>query len=629
MTTSPFSLARFEYEHTHLYFLQRKLFDRLEVERPVYLIGSRGTGKTTLLKALSWSEQRNNKSLKLQLRGHTAKYIGIYLKLPEIQLALISEWAAERPPVHANIFSHYIDLVWTEQLLKAVADLVAQGALLVRAEAEQSGVQEMLRATSLEATSGRSQSPRTLLELSQFLQDRREQIELSASIGVPLNQAIERLNLTFHIGAFGRSIAQHLANLCWPSSDETLLPGSFKICMDEGECLDKKQLLVVNTMVRLSRAPAFFVVSFVSPPEDSTQTLLPNLTLQMADRELVPLDEIGEADFRELVEGVASVRVQHALAEPDVKFSAARSLGILDINSLLKDILRESVSANARRLLDDAAAASESSQGNDIPIYETYLVQRLGASTPEPDSSWERRRDTSAGSRKKLVAAYLSICHDVGARPRYAFAEMVLQLSDNCVRDFLAQIDEIFKESNDTLAVFLSRAVDTKTQDKALRSSSQKKYESLPAFGVNNPDETRALVDGLGQLTAMLQRQSPSDRQLRSSERGLFEIRVGEQPPSNLVRLLRSLREAAEAGFLRIASDDGDSLVVRVHTSLAARFGFSYRGAYYHVPMNWHALDQMRSLSDPKALETYVSRCYRVIERSNSQVDLFQDNGHE
>jgi Cdc6-like AAA superfamily ATPase len=629
VNTSPFSLARFEYEHTHLYFLQRKLFDRLEVERPVYLIGSRGTGKTTLLKALSWSEQRNNKSLKQQLRGHSGTYVGIYLKLPEIQLALISEWAAERPPVHANIFAHYIDLVWTEQLLRAVADLIAQGHFLVGAEAEQSRVKEMLLATSLEPKDQHLRAPRTLLELSQFLRDRREQMELSASMGDPLNQTIERLNLTSHIGAFGRAIAQHLATLCWPLSDKNLSPGSFKICMDEGECLDKRQLLVMNTMVRLSRAPVFFVVSFVSPPEDSTRTLLPNLTLQMADRELVPLDEINEADFRDLVEGVATVRVRHALADPDAMFCAARSLGVLDINALLKDILRESVSANARRLLRDAAAAAEGANSDDLPIYETYLEQQLGTSASEPDSSWERRRDASAGSRKKFVAAYLSICHDVGARPRYAFAEMVLQLSDNCVRDFLAQIDEIFKESSDELSVFLSRAVDTKMQDKALRSSSQKKYESLPAFGVNNPDETRALVDGLGQLTAMLQRQSANSRHLRSSERGLFEIKIGEHPPDGLVRLSRSLREAAEAGFLRIASDDGDSLVVRVHTSLAARFGFSYRGAYYHVPMDWHALDHMRSLNDPKALESYVSQCYRGIERSDTQVDLFQDSGHD
>jgi type IV secretory pathway ATPase VirB11/archaellum biosynthesis ATPase len=49
---SPFTASRFEYEGKHLYYLPRGLFGQVEQPKPVYVIGSRGTGKTTLLNAL-------------------------------------------------------------------------------------------------------------------------------------------------------------------------------------------------------------------------------------------------------------------------------------------------------------------------------------------------------------------------------------------------------------------------------------------------------------------------------------------------------------------------------------------------------------------------------------------------
>jgi ABC-type lipoprotein export system ATPase subunit len=51
----------------HLYFLPNDVFSRLEQPKPTYLIGSRGTGKTTLLTALSWKEQLNNPYLSEKL----------------------------------------------------------------------------------------------------------------------------------------------------------------------------------------------------------------------------------------------------------------------------------------------------------------------------------------------------------------------------------------------------------------------------------------------------------------------------------------------------------------------------------------------------------------------------------
>lgn len=648
--TSPFTLARFEYEHVHLYFLQRKLFARLERPKPIYLIGSRGTGKTTLLKTLSWSERLENESLRRQLRGNPfrSRYIGIYLKLPEIQLGLISRWAqSASSDVHANFFAHYLDLVWIEELLSAISELVIANRINIAPDREQACIADICSEDGF-VLEGTGSGPKTLREFARAIRRRREDIELCASTGVPPAEVVKTFRMVHHIGGFGRQVAEKLGSACNAErdNDPQSLGWHFKICMDEGECLDAFQQRVLNTMLRLSKTPLFFVVSFVSYPPDPTSTLIANLTLQQADRELVPLDDMSESEFRELVEGVATVRAQEQLVgQPNVAFDVYKTLGALDINGLLLSILRESVSPFAKQLLEAASAAERQPFFKDIggdggrgrggtrtstPIYQTYLVQKLSLKIPvsEHEPRWKRRKQDSAELRKRIVAAYLSICNDVNADARYASADVVLQTSDNCVRDFLSQVDEIFITANVPLARFLDSVVDPSIQDRAIKAASRKKYDSLPVFGVNNPTETRALVDGLARLTAMLQRGSRDIQHLKSSERGRFVLNLGPEPQGVASQLLRSLREAAEAGFLRLLSQESNPLVFRVHTSLSPAYGFSYRGAYYDIQIDWQIVDRLRRIKEERELEDAVAEMFRGIENVSSQIDMFRSQSH-
>lgn len=641
--TSPFSLARFEYEQEHMYFLQRRLFERLELQKPVYLVGSRGTGKTTLLKALSWSERLANKSLQRQLSGQDARYIGVYLKLPEIQLGLISRWATSvEQGTQANIFAHYIDLVWIEELLRAISEYAVAGRIDLPARDERECMLTIF-GEYRSIFSLKDAPPQTLRELARSLRLRREDLEMCASTGVSPQDAVRQLRLLDHVGEFGRKIAEHLGRLCnqGAGSSADTPPWTFKVCMDEGECLDDFQQLVMNTMLRLSKAPLFFVVSFVSSPSDATTTLIHGLSLQQADRELVPLDDLTETEFRELVEGVASVRVQHLTGEPSCRFSASRILGSIDINALLLGILRESVSPDAKALLERAKTmallptfdeALDENAGrrtrNGVtapPIYQTYLIDKLQLTPPDTNTNWKRRKQESAELRKKLVAAYLSICNDINAEPRYASAEILLQVSDKCVRDYLGQLHEIYQIAGMSLPKFLEGPIDVRTQDRAIKSASRKKYESLPLFGVNSPAETLAVVDGLSKLTSQLQKKSPTDRHLKSSERGLFVVNFGSPPVDGSGQLLRSVREAAEAGFLRVRNASTNPLVFRVHTSLSPKYGFSYRGAYYQTPLDWHFLDRLRRVKETSEIDSAVDEMYNSIEGVHPQDDLFSD----
>jgi hypothetical protein len=84
ISITPFAANRFEFEGKHLYYLPVEVFRPLEEPVPAYLIGTRGTGKTTLLKALNWERRLRDEHLRSQLGDDpfAGRYIGVYLKIP-------------------------------------------------------------------------------------------------------------------------------------------------------------------------------------------------------------------------------------------------------------------------------------------------------------------------------------------------------------------------------------------------------------------------------------------------------------------------------------------------------------------------------------------------------------------
>lgn len=641
---SPFSLYRFEYESRHLYYLQKDLFERLEVPKPICLVGSRGTGKTTLLKALNWEERRDNQSLRKQIATDPihSKYVGIYLKLPEIQFDVLRRWLHKQENDYAVIFAFFLDLVWLEELIDAITELIVNDTFNIAADVEQAHVKNITD-EFVHTFSANGAKPLTLKDLSRAIRNIRETIEILSRQKVEPADVIEKFRIVGQAGEFGRKLGTMLHPLCHvrDSEENSYKEWNFKICMDEGECLDLDQQRILNTMLRVSKTPVFFVVSYVSMPSDSSTTLIKNITLQSADRELIRLDEVTEKDFRELAEGVATIRSQAILGIQNVTFRAQITLGELDINLLLQSILSSSVSPASKKLLESAAnlaktqfflSKSEKNTKASLPIYEAYLIEKLKLPPPlEGSQHWEKRKDSSAGFRKKFVAAYLSICSDAKVDVRYAFSDMVLQMSDMCIRDFLNQLDSIYSHADWDLQKFLSTQVPVEIQNEALKRASQNKYLSIPKSGVSEPSAVGAMIDGLARLTALIQSQSSNNSHLRSSERGNFCIaNQNETLASNDDSIFQTIKDAAEAGFLKIISQDKSEFQFRVHTSLAAKYGFSYRGAYYPVTLELRDLNSLKqAVSEAETIKAVNNIVGRLDKSIQENLTLFDDIDYE
>lgn len=646
MSTSPFSVNRFEYEARHVYFVQTDAFAHLQARKPVYLIGPRGTGKTTLLQALNWDERRTNPSLRAQLTDHTESFIGVYIKIPEIDLGSIEKWMTTCSEIEAGqVVAFYLDLLWVHQSCEAISRLVLGGELAVSAEAEQTAVRAIVEEfpRTFSSLSGR---PKTLLDLKAATAALARELVQSARSAIHPSEYWGGHDAIQQPGTFGRRVGSQLTGMLRGGGSEGADGWYFKVCLDEGECLSALQQRALNSMVRLSRWPVFFVAAFVRMPKDVIGTLIPGLTLQNADCELVDLTEfLNRARFKELAQGVATARVRHRLNSEDAVVQVDTIFGTYGINDLLERILGASVSPRAKALLEAAAllreepfVASESGMPEDdselsddgapseaeeestrsdaardsghvaLPIYQAYLIDKLRIEIPRPnEATWLRRRQSSAQLRKRMVAAYLSICTDLNTDVRYASSTMLMELCDLCIRDFLDFLEGVHLATGVGVREFVERQVAIELQSEALVAVSEAKSAATRARGVRSPREAESVVRGLARVTQLLQSQSENGEHLRSSERGKFVLPTDRFDAPN-DPTAQVIRDACEAGFLRMIKSASDFVTFRVHTSLAPAFKFSYRGAYYDAPVSWADIDLLRRSESEADVEIVAKR---------------------
>lgn len=619
----PFQHIRYEYEQRHIYYLPPKLMARLEAPKPAYLLGTRGTGKTTLLKALEWNERLTNSSLKRQVGEDplSGRYIGCYLKLPLYMLAKLEERLPSIYPGAIDVLlALYLDLIILQPLCVALAELAARGILNFSPENESESVR---RVTELFPFLERHHTtpPVTLRNLQSRL--RKAQRELEAAVLYDREIENSLLEAVTGIGELGRAVSEEFGSLC--NSNEDRNPWHFKACLDEAESLKMMGRKILNTLVRVSKVPLIYVAAFVGPPDVLIETLNHSLTLAEDDRSLVRLDQLSNKDFRLLAEGVATARIQEATDNAENKINLKAILGKLNIDGLASSILKESVNPLSKEILGQSASRKGSA------VIAAFLQSELAKEEPtDLEFSWQRRRHDSAFKRKVKVAAYLTLCRRIGTEPRYSSAEMVIEMSDHCIRDFLRFLNELFIESDAKPENFCNTLINVRAQDVAIKRASKAKVDCLNESGVHEPMPTQRIIDGLAHITATLQSTGKHNSNLRSPERGIFVVDVHRLPKEDAIWLSTIISEAVEAGFLILKKRDSQTWSFRVHKSLAAFYGFSYRGAYYPVMLHGSDLIKLARSDESVAFNEVVRQLSRKhVGIATEDTPLFATTPHD
>lgn len=640
MSDSPFTLDRFEHERIHLYHLPKEIFSLITEPKPIYLIGSRGTGKTTLLNSLNWRERLYNENLKESLQNEmfNTGLIGLYLKISNSHIKLIDEWVyGENNNLKETITGLYIDFLWLEELFNALADLTTEGQLNISIKKENLLVDNLYEKYFSFSKQIIDQKPNSFILLSQLIEKLHDRISKTALNELNPKRIIDSFPME-PPGSFGRKIAKDVCQLCDQSPKESEISWHIRVCFDESEVLSNFQRTTINTMVRLSESEVFFVLSYATEIDELTNTNIPNLSIGRADRIIIELNDMPDKSFRDFAEGVSFIRINAKLPEKIKKFDLTKLLGSLNINKLLeielnncenKDI-RDCWINSAKRLKETPFYGDVIKQDkNELPIYQAYLIEKRNISLPSPDDSkWKFRQQESAEIRKRMVAAFLCLCNEINHKVPYAYDRMVLQMSDNCIRDYLLMMHYIFKETKKNLNDFIKiKKLNTKIQTEALRKASNQKMLSIGVSKIKSPKEVDKIIDGLARLTSSMQKNAGSDS-LSSNERGKFVLNISENTTFRKDLILDVINQAYEGGYLRMLKGQGKEWKFQIHTSLAPAYELSYRGAQYEVRISmvdlWELIQSMDEVEHNNVIERLIYKYNPKDPRGRSpQLKLF------
>lgn len=644
---NPFRPTRFEHEQHPLIWISPDV-QQLEALKSAFVAGTRGSGKTSLLKAVNWRERLYNPTVQDQLGASTPDYVAVYFRLPDYLASAIGliDWSAAFPQspspeaIGHTMFSQLIEFVAAQLLCEALASLRASGRFKYSFEQEEAMVRALLSrypALSVDPP----EFCRSLDDLSVVFRDQHQRLNVLMTRGL-VAQALDHA-LPVQPGVFVNDLASALRELACDAEGVCSADFHLKICIDDCETLMPLQQRFLNTMVRNSRHPLFWVISYVSVDYDSTNTIQHNQTLSDADRAQLHLDEIDGKHFYRLCENVSLLRIYYsdgALSRPALQdlprnyFRLRDVLGSLNVNEVLLQAAKPSLSAEFVSLVERSRQSSSGSRQKAPPIYETYVLEKLGERLQD-----DREENFGAYMRRKQIAALLAIFSEFRlSRLPYVGAQTIINMGDTCIRDYLEIMGAVFeqavaREEISELADLQQRTapLSADTQLEGVRVSSKAKYDGIRNNFERDGAEAERAMEFIGKLTAKLQSNHASTSTLSSPERGNFHfdldalgrgITTNAEKRAFILRLLRrceadGLLRPARQGLVGDAHDELD-LTFHLHRRFAPYFGFSHRGPYGALQMPMEEFSEVCDAASDVPVDDAVARAYTRIMRETS-----------
>lgn len=643
---NPFRPTRFEHEQHPLIWISPDV-SKLEGTKSAYVAGTRGSGKTSLLKAVNWRERLHNPTVRDQLGSNAPDYVAVYFRLPDYLASAIGliDWKSafpESPSAEAvghTLFSQLIEFVAAQLICEALASLRAAGRFAYPFEQEEETVRDLMsRYPSLDV--GRPGACHSLDDLSEVFRDAHQRLNVLMTRGM-LRQALDH-TLPVQPGVFINDLASSLRGLACSTEGVCSADFHVKICIDDCETLRPLQQRFLNTMVRNSSHPLFWVISFVSVDYDSTNTIQHNQTLSDADRAQLHLDEIDGKHFYRLCENVSRLRIYYSDASedrppldelPSRYFNLRDLLGSLNVDLALLESARSSLSSEFAALVNRSRRSNSGSRRKAPPIYETYVLEKLGERLRD-----SRDENVDAYMRRKQFAALLAIYSEFRlSRVPYVGAQTIINMGDTCIRDYLEMMGAIFEQA---VARGEIRSVgdlqrreeplSADTQLEGVRVSSRAKYDGIRNNFERDGAEAERAMEFIGKLTAKLQSNHASTSTLSTPERGNFHFDLDTLGRGRMFSqdrkafILRLLRRCEADGLLRPTRQgqigeghDEQDLTFHLHRRFAPYFGFSHRGPYGILQMPMEEFAEVCDASSDIQVDEAVGRAYARILRES------------
>ena len=504
-------------------------FPELEEPRPTALVGGRGTGKTSVLKSLSYvgHYELNGRD---QSAPVNAPYAGLYWCIDTNRVSAFSgpELTAEQ---WLRVFGHYVNL-----------EVVAQFCDYVLWYERITGFEVVLPRKHLKrvGASLHAQDVQDVHSLAERVAE--ELVRLESSVNTIADAGPVSLSLQ---GTPIEYIAEGLSAI--PAFANRV----FYIIIDEFENLDRRQQSLLNTLIKHGRGRVIYKIGVKESGWRTKETMSGEPLIHPGDYDLIDLSErFGDGQYARFAREVCDARLSHAfqragLADlPTEMPQYFETLSVDDEARLLG--VEERVRAPRREALADAKFAPLVSEMPDLDLY--YLARKAesdGVPLRSVLADLTRSPDTYLRSYRqnyRQALLYTIRKHSGrGLQKYYAGWSTLSKVSGGNIRYLVEIVErafEIHSESRNDISV----PVSPKDQTDACIAIGRKYTQEVQALDPQGQRLTFLLL-GLGRFFGLLARHSmgrqpdttsfvittPSDPAIASELQGLLRTAVMHQ----------------------------------------------------------------------------------------------------
>lgn len=686
-SANPFRPTRWEHHQVGdaLIWFTRSA-EGLTEAKSYYVYGSRGSGKTSLLRSICWEDLAFNSSLQLQRKLSDFNHLGIYIRFPDHVSASmdIDRWGKEAASEEQSqldyhrFFSLAIELACVEKAFEASHSLRLEGLVSYQPAQELEIVETLSKEfPQLEKIVGEelrtfldcARACRKVIRLMNEACSRRLVDELLPQL--PIREPNQLLSLAIEKLSAGIRLRS-------ATSDKRM---AFKFCLDDCEVLSLVQKRSLNTLVRLSKSPVFWIVSSVDTVRFDSRTFIPAQPLTDADRVVISLNDRDDKAFKELCQAVVSLRLlsaaepsqraQQANGDPTKFFDLDSRLGLENVNSIIGTMLKRSTKPEAAKIelgavelsrLLEQSSAGDHQESSELPYYQAYILMHWRGREDAFDTSFgqatvDRLKDHVVGFKEPRFTAWLrrkqsAALYHIASRLKVqhvplAGANMIIGLADRSIRDFLEIMGEIYEEylrkhslevgHVDSLLKFARSGskIASDVQSKGIQKASARYVAGVGYGEETEMDAMARLIRGLGNFVSILQTDTDDPRTLRTAERGIFYLHLNDQSVglSELAIIKSAVFQAELAGYIRaepvphhmknkLPGSESDALTFRLHRRFAPYFNFSYRGPYEIVRLSPRSLASLVFGSNDLTPHRWAVNLAQSWNRDSEQFDL-------
>ncbi len=670
LINNPFRPTKFEWEKRPIIWLSRRAQGLIPTIKPVYISGSRGSGKTTILRSLSSRQIATDDSLRRQHGKQRLSWYGQYLQFNSTfqeQTDGIIEAAhlSDDPTAQSRLFTTYFELTLLSSFLNDLIHFQEIKFLHFSAVDEGRACEELASLLQMFPWTGSR-------NLRSFYDARRLARELQTEFLRP-TWDLDRDNIRTAIGALlPGSLIKFIKDFALKSiRSKDLQDGEieFFILLDDCEALSSAQQIALNTYIRRTEGVAKWVVSFLSGRFNTSDTSINNTYLTEDDRDLILLNSITENEFTTLSEQVANLRLSafleqlpnYSKATDPKPFNIEKTFGRSEpYNDLIAQIIRNSEKKELLRFKNDVAGTKgmllqyissghveKFSCGKEqLPYIEHIVLQALDVRM-EQYTSHEAQSSLAKTIDGKQAAAYIAFCARYGLKPIYCGANYIKAVSDRSIRDFLDVMAELFdvlskprhhhaphaapRALYETAHRFFSGdRISNTAQSSAILAASEAKYKNLTQLRSSEPQIERFVLS-LAHLQSEIEKDHQDWYAVRTPTRGRFfvEIPIQSAPEGSRYigdRINDMIWRLEFDRYIKVVSHEEKSnfieVVFTLHRRLRPHVYCGYTGPYDPlVPLQLNWLSDLLSSTELFDPERWAREKYSLLKRPNGSVN--------